>query len=154
MNRSRGSRSSVRDRTFFFSFPSFPFTLQGKFQRFQPLLHLFLRVAWSKMIPWKVYTRVGERSRRSYISDLSDFFSIYQRNREDIFAPSTSSVRSIIWKEKIYRGTVELAHVTGRFLNNSRPRHMSEAHPIFRPSCLEMVVLRITTWSGWWDEQG
>lgn len=83
-----------------------------------------------------------------YISDLSDFFSIYQRNRDDIFAPSTSSVRSIIWKEKIYRGTVELAHVTGRFLNNSRPRHMSEAHPIFRPSCLEMVVLRITTWSG------
>lgn len=96
----------------------------------------------------EVYTRVGERSRRSYISDLSDFFSIYQRNRDDIFAPSTSSVCSIIWKEKIYRGTVELAHVTGRFLNNSRPRHMSEAHPIFRPSCLEMVVLRITTWSG------
>lgn len=88
---------------------------------------------------------IGERSRRLY---LGFFFSIYQRNRDDIFVPSTSSVRSIIWKEKIYRGTVELAHVTGRFLNNSRPRHMSEAHPIFRPSCLEMVVLRITTWSG------
>ena len=83
-----------------------------------------------------------------YLGFVRFFFSIYQRNRDDIFAPSTSSVRSIIWKEKIYRGTVELAHVTGRFLNNSRPRHMSEAHPIFRPSCLEMVVLRITTWSG------
>lgn len=83
-----------------------------------------------------------------YLGFVRFFFYLSEESRRYIFAPSTSSVRSIIWKEKIYRGTVELAHVTGRFLNNSRPRHMSEAHPIFRPSCLEMVVLRITTWSG------
>lgn len=89
---------------------------------------------------------IGERSRRLY---LGFFFSIYQRNRDDIYLRRVHRpYATIIWKEKIYRGTVELAHVTGRFLNNSRPRHMSEAHPIFRPSCLEMVVLRITTWSG------
>lgn len=62
-----------------------------------------------------------------------------------IYSRRVCRIRSIIWNEKIYR---EQFTVTGRFLNNSQPRHMSEAHPIFRPPCLETVVLRITTCPG------
>lgn len=133
INRSRRSRSSVRDLFSLLFFPLFllPFHRAPGKIRTIPGASTF-----SSRSTRRGFSEIWIGSVRDLLF-LSDTRANYQLS---------SSIRSIISKE---RDTArDRPRLTGRFLNNSLlQRHMSEARPIFPPPCLEMVVLRITTCS-------
>lgn len=137
INRSRRSRSSVRDLFPFLFFPLLPFffslsiALQGTIRTIPPF----------PLVPRAVASRCG-------LGDMDWIGQIYF----PILVQSiiSSSTLDYYLERERYRRDIarDRPRLTGRFFNNSLlQRHMSEARPIFPPPCLEMVVLRITTCS-------